>query len=280
MENIYRGDLDIVYINLDKSTERMFSMEKKLSQFFEPSDFKRFQAIQGDNRDAKIGKNELGCFLSHLEVIKTSSLNHPTLILEDDVKFCKNFNITLKNILKRLPKKSPEWDILFLAQITFIRQVFKTATLLQIKKEIPKGIFRIFDAKSHYAASTSAYVINPRSKDKILNALKLNEEKGYPRPIDMCLKGAIDDERLNCKFIFPYLTGLEDIETTIQNTTEKQIKSSRLSEDQLNLFFVDSNPSDLMKKYLEDSINIENNLDAYLASLILFNWLALDRTKK
>ncbi len=278
MENTHRDDLDIIYINLDKSTERKTGMERKLSQFFKPADFKRFPAIQGDQRDAKISKNELGCFLSHLEVIKSSSPNHPTLILEDDVIFCKNFNSYLKNILKGLSKISPEWDILFLAQMTFIGQVYKTVRLLKIKKTIPKGTFRIFNAKSNYAASTSAYIINPLSKEKILNFLKKNEDNAYDLPIDLFLKKAIDENCLNSKFVFPYLTGLERLDTTIQNTTDKQINSSRLSEDQLNLFFVDSNPSDLMKKYLEDSINIKNNQDAYLASLILFNWLALDRT--
>lgn len=273
MENIYRGDLDIVYINLDKSTERMASMEEKLSQFFKPSDFKRFQAIKGDNRDAKIGKNELGCFLSHFEIIQSSSQNHPTLILEDDVKFCKNFNTYLKNILKGLPRVSPDWDILFLAQMTDIRAVKKTAELLKIIKNIPIGTFRILDAQSHYVSSCSSYVINPLSKDKILNALKLNEEKAYPLPIDICLKRAIDDKRLNCKFVFPYLTGLEGIETTIaKNKLTDNV--SRLLEDQLNLFFVDSNPPDLLKKYLHDSV-IGNNQHAYFASQVIFKRLVL-----
>ena len=276
MENIHRDDLDIVYINLDKSTERKTGMERKLSQFFKPADFKRFPAIQGDHRDAKISPNALGCFLSHLEVIKSSSPNHPTLILEDDVLLCKNFNTYLKNLIKGLHKISPEWDILFLAQMTFIGQVYKTVRLLKIKKTIPKGTFRILNAKTNYAASTSAYIINPLSKGKILNLLKKNVENAYALPIDLFFKKTIDDNSLNSKFVFPYLTGLEGLDTTIQNTTDKQIKSSRLSEDQLNLFFVDSNPSDLMKKYLDESF-IKNNQDAYLASLILFNWFALDR---
>jgi GR25 family glycosyltransferase involved in LPS biosynthesis len=273
MENIDRGDLDIVYINLEKSTDRMAGMEKKLSQFFKPSDFKRFQAIQGDNRNAKISPNELGCFLSHLEVIQSSSVNHPTLILEDDVKFCKNFNTYLKTILTKLPEISLEWDILFFAQMTDLREVKKTAQLIKMRKKIPKGALHLLDAKPHYASSTCAYLINPLSKDKIIRLLKQNEMEGFALPIDTFIQIAIGDNSLKCKFVFPYLTGLERLDTTV-HTTEKQIKYSRIAEDQLNLFYIDSNPPDLIKNSLDHS-TIESNQDAYLASLILFNWLVL-----
>jgi len=132
---------------------------------------------------------------------------------------------------------------------------------------------RLLDAKPHYASSTCAYLINPLSKDKILRLLNQNEMEGYALPIDKFIQIAIGNNSLKCKFVFPYLTGLERLDTTV-HTTEKQIKYSRIAEDQLNLFYIDSNPSELVKNSLDHS-TIESNQDEYLASLILFNWLVL-----
>lgn len=97
--------------------------------------------------------------------------------------------------------------------------------------------------------------------------------EAYAFPIDTCIKRAVDEKRLKCSFIFPYLTGVEDLDTTV-HTTEKQIKSSKLWEGLINLFFVDSNPLELMQKYSDNSF-IENNQEEYIASLFLFHWLVL-----
>jgi hypothetical protein len=69
------------------------------------------------------------------------------------------------------------------------------------------------------------------------------------------------------------LTSLEGLGTTIAKTDYKA-NVSRLLEDQLNLFFIDSNPADLIKKYLDDSV-IEHNQHAYLASMVVFKRLVL-----
>jgi len=71
----------IIYINLEKRTDRREQIEKELSDFDLP--FERFNAIlnQPDNSD--------GCASSHLQVLKIAKENNykNILILEDDFTF-------------------------------------------------------------------------------------------------------------------------------------------------------------------------------------------------
>lgn len=264
---------DISYINLEHRSDRRQVMEHRLNQFYQAHEYQRFQARTGDDRECRITKNELGCFLSHQAVIENSSEEVYTLVLEDDVLLASNFRDIVDGIVSVLPQRSPDWDIIFLSQMVDIGNVAASYRLLNLKKKFnddpSRKNFSIMDAKAFYASSCASYLINPRSKSKIAGILQSYAKNNYPVAIDLCLKNELAKGNLLCAFIFPYLTGLDNKnDSSIQSSEKQQI--SHLLEDNLNIFFVDADWKGLLEKYQPNQAMIENNKEQYLASQILF----------
>jgi len=76
----------VVYINLDKRTERRTRIEAELAPFFKPEKVTRFKAIE---RDSGI----LGCMESHIAVLEMAKANQwkNVLVLEDDAVWETDF---------------------------------------------------------------------------------------------------------------------------------------------------------------------------------------------
>jgi GR25 family glycosyltransferase involved in LPS biosynthesis len=271
------NNLKIVYINLDERLDRRNMMEAKLKRHFDESEFSRFSAHKGDDRPCLIKKAELGCFLSHQNVINNASDQAFTLILEDDIIFPAKFKNYLVPLLEVVSKFNPaEWDILFLTQMTNITNLAGTYNLLNLKRHLKqKGDgddFQVIDCKNYYVSSCAAYLLNPKSKTKISEILDVQITEKYPLPIDLLWMREIEQNRILCKFIFPYITGLESLaDSSIQSN--HQFSSSTLLEDQLNLFYVDTDLERLIEKYTSSDELISNNKEQFLASQILFRRL-------
>lgn len=106
--NLY---FDNIYcINLDEATERW---EHCLKQF-EKHNFtaERFKAIKVDEGKNNLLKGEIGCMMSHLEVIKDAKHKgyKKILVLEDDFEFVDNFNELFELKYKNLPY---DWEFLY-----------------------------------------------------------------------------------------------------------------------------------------------------------------------
>jgi hypothetical protein len=114
--------------------------------------------------------------------------------------------------------------------------------------------------------------LNPKSKIKISQILEHQISEKYPLPIDLLLMREIRNNKISCKFIFPYIVGLENLaDSSIQSNDV--FTSSNLLEDQLNLFYVDADINKLIEKYNPSCELIENNKEQFLASQILFRRL-------
>ena len=124
---------DVYYINLDYRIDRRENFEKRL--FEVGINAIRFPAIQVEYKDCpqrikdEIEKakpritvsqyntwikqkcGEIGCCLSHIEVIKQAKLRElkNVLIFEDDCVFLENWNIDIANCVDEL--KTLDWSI-------------------------------------------------------------------------------------------------------------------------------------------------------------------------
>ncbi len=75
--------------------------------------------------------------------------------------------------------------------------------------------------------------------------------------------------RIRAWFTFPYLAGtVNNGNSTIQN--KDKIKISMLMEHMQNLFFVDADHEKMMSELELQDPKIRDNIEAYLASLIIF----------
>jgi hypothetical protein len=160
--------------------------------------------------------------------------------------------------------------------MTNITNFAGTYNLLNLKRHLKKkgdgDDFQVIDCKNYYVSSCAAYLLNPKSKTKISEILDVQITEKYPLPIDLLWMREIEQNRILCKFIFPYITGLESLaDSSIQ--PNDQFSSSTLLEDQLNLFYVDTDFERLIEKYTSSDELISNNKEQFLASQILFRRL-------
>ena len=98
----------IIYINLDKRTDRKEQIEKELNDF--GLKYERFKAIETPNFGI------LGCGLSHLEVLKIAKRENyeNILILEDDFTFLVSQD-ELEKQLSNFFNLNLNYDVLFLS---------------------------------------------------------------------------------------------------------------------------------------------------------------------
>ena len=117
----YSKIVDRVYvINMDKDKERMKNVDDKLKKL--GFQYKRISGIDGKKiypkykKKTKLRAGQLGCLLSHINILKDAKNNNfeNILVLEDDIIFCKNFKEKLYNLVKKVKKNEKEFDMLYL----------------------------------------------------------------------------------------------------------------------------------------------------------------------
>jgi glycosyl transferase family 25 len=138
----------IIYINLNKRTDRKECIEKELNDF--GLDYERFEAIETPIP----GFGIVGCGLSHLAVLKLAKERNyeNVLILEDDFTFLVSKE-ELQHQLTEFFKLKLDYDTCFLAY--------------NLKKDEPldNGIVnRIIEAWT-----SSGYIASKKSYDKLIN---------------------------------------------------------------------------------------------------------------
>jgi glycosyl transferase family 25 len=140
----------IIYINLDKRTDRRQQIENQLSNF--QLDFERFEAISYPDFGC------YGCGLSHLSVIKLAKERNykNILILEDDFEFLvsqKDFEDNLQQFFEN----NIDYNV---CMVSYNLQEF-----VEINNSVVNKVL--------FAQTTSGYIVNANYYDKLI---KLYEE--------------------------------------------------------------------------------------------------------
>lgn len=139
----------IYCINLAKRTERWESVKK---QFLNNNITAiRYEAIDGNQYNSvnnlKLG--ELGCLLSHLNILTECQKNNTenVLITEDDVEFCENFNSKFFEYILELSN----WDMLYLGANHALCNPYENNPPIKVTEHMYKVL---------HAYSTHAYAVN------------------------------------------------------------------------------------------------------------------------
>ena len=248
--------IPILYINLDRSTDRRKLMEKQLplvsNNYSRVSaiDGKKLENLQFGDGEIKFINNyydisflELACTLSHIKAIKMAfeKSYDKVLILEDDIIFylMPLWEDKIKNIIKTCPK---DWEIIKLS-----------ALFINGKKIFTK------DNINKRTMGASAYVVNRKGMINILNytdflhtnTIKLG--KIYGNKIEPP-RGTSDtflfDISNTYSYNFPlFLLGDTILPSTIHRSHEKE--HIELSNSRLNLY---------KQAYKDYNWNINNNI--------------------
>jgi len=197
--------LDIYYINLEHRSDRRLQLLENLRHFKKSNwPVYRVDAIHGDSINTKgssgaVSQNEKACFFSHYEALKASSKSrHHSLILEDDVSFSQNTATILESAVSLLDESI---DILF-AEIGVVDAQSMLNFFLTRERLFKLKEFRLLELKDVNFFGATAYIINVKSKTKILKLL--DEIKEVRLPIDEQFKEWIKEKRIAAKVILPF----------------------------------------------------------------------------
>lgn len=168
--------MNIVYINLDRSTDRKEYMESQLRDLG-LSAF-RFSAIENNfddfmigNLDKSLSKSEQGCLLSHMNAIKMYN-DDITLILEDDIdlSLMNKWEFSLDDLVSNLPSS---WEVV---------------QLYRYPKFLPLKINKRENNTKVGGSSCAAYLINPEyskrlSEKYFLDGKVVADRITFPTPV-------------------------------------------------------------------------------------------------
>ena len=120
----------------------------------------RYEAIDGNQYDLvnRLKPGELGCLLSHLNVLKECQKNNieNVLITEDDVEFCDDLNEKFFQYQKELP----DWDILYFGANHALCNPYESNPPIKISEHVYKVV---------HAYSTHAYAVNKSCYNELIN---------------------------------------------------------------------------------------------------------------
>ena len=211
--------LNIFFINLDRRVDRKTALLNQFAQHIDRSiNINRVAAIdsasktmpatnQSSTADA-ISLTEKACYQSHLKAIEMASHTaEHSLILEDDVCFSERTQATLESIIN-LPQFD-KIDICF-AELG-LESMAQYPALYAIKHNLAqRGKVSLLDLDGYRFHGATAYIVNRRSKGKLLKLIRSNSN--LSQPYDEDIAQWIREGKLNARCIFPFPITLSPID--------------------------------------------------------------------
>lgn len=161
------GDIkNVLYINLNKRTDRNAQVLQEFNKFSWIKNPQRFSAVETKN-------GAIGCTISHircLELAKTMNWDH-VIICEDDIKFT-NPSLFEQNLNKFLAS-GVEWDVILLAgnNVGHYRASHPA-----------RNIDDIFAVKIQACQTTTGYLVKREYYDTLLNNFKESVDRLIREP--------------------------------------------------------------------------------------------------
>ena len=188
----------IYYVNTEKRVDRRERMEKRFSQWFEPTMITRWNALPPDDPhvkevidskelDPNVTNNIYACCVSHMDIWKDILENETypeqvdILIFEDDVLFGENWIQRLNDNLKLIQEKQYPIDIFMLDSIGPMTDVNKiglfkiknetlTSAYLIRNKQVLRDLLNLFD-KSEKFITAEELIYNIQKRETVFGAM-------------------------------------------------------------------------------------------------------------
>jgi GR25 family glycosyltransferase involved in LPS biosynthesis len=215
-----------VYINLDRSTSRRAAMEAQIARHGVADRYRRFPAADGNVLGAPTGlsDSEMGCLISHYLVAKQHlDCPIPLHVVEDDVLFSTMTDRAIRGLVSSDMMNGH--DLLFLDNVLAPLGTQLLRRLRQGNAVIDRCVVRgaqghdvgIQLIQAHHIATSTSYLINPRSTRKLASAYEEMLTEGAREPVDLWLRRKGQEGALRIACVFPFLTSvrLDELETTI-----------------------------------------------------------------
>lgn len=205
------------YINLDRDTERRANAEAQLARVGWSDRFERFAAVLGADAPQRpdVGNRaEVGCFLSHLEILRRSAGSQDWVhVIEDDVVISR-YAEALLNTLFALPGIDA-CDILFTnvlvpqeswAMRRFM-ELFEACTVTDEEGAVAAVTSVVAEPLQRYDfLLTTSYLVNPRAVERVTRLLDRRLEQPDFKPIDFTYQRLARAGELQMMCVLPFAT--------------------------------------------------------------------------
>lgn len=208
----------LVYINLDDAIDRRERVERTIGRYCRDHNIEcqRFPAIKPQSTPAKLKIGQLGCWLSHFHAIQGDRERSGHLhLVEDDVEFSPQ-TLPLVNWVLENRLRDVNWD-LFYTDVTIPQVADMLLLYSAYKKYQATRELGVLDLQGVVFAGTMSYMVNEKSKDKVLFLLQRNGLKDVP--LDLAYRTLIWKKELIAYSSFPFLSTDSDLglSSQIQN---------------------------------------------------------------
>jgi GR25 family glycosyltransferase involved in LPS biosynthesis len=240
------------YINLDRSTQRRAETEAELDRHGLLPRYQRFAAAEGNALGAPNPQNKsdgiFGCFTSHYLLLKENIGSERHLhIVEDEVVFAACTERVIRWVIES--GYLDDYDIVF-TDISVplrneIHKLYKSAydkaVTRDVAGKIEKVNFDVLNVRNRTYASTSSFLVNRRSIEKLHNIFKSELFSGNGNPVDLVIRerNFRGDIKVGC--IFPFVTSVR-LGNSFNSTVDPRLdREPELAVDIARaLFFVES----------------------------------------
>jgi GR25 family glycosyltransferase involved in LPS biosynthesis len=218
------------YINLDRSTARRAFMERQLRDLRPAAPYTRFPAADGNPYrfpNPTLTDAQIGCFTSHYMLLRTHlDRTDYAHILEDDALLAHRTVQFVEQIIAS--GMLEELDILFTS--AYLPQDF--GSFQSARSAFRTRIVRAEDGTAAgvqfmtlpYFASTTSYLVNPKSVRAIHDILGRELARGVGRPIDLFIRDEAEKGNLRVRCLFPFISSVMPVEfaSTIDQDDDKR----------------------------------------------------------
>jgi GR25 family glycosyltransferase involved in LPS biosynthesis len=205
------------YINLDRSTDRRQQVEAELEKVSALGNYHRFPAIDGHDSSVRPdlkNRAEVGCFASHLEVIRNSNAPGQWLhILEDDVVISTLADVAISALING--QMFDQYDIIFTNIMPSMSAIlgkqfsntFDSCVTTTASGEVTSlnSISAISLSGADFGLTTS-YLINPRAVQRVISLLGIWLNTNPFVPIDIVYSQLARAGQLSIACSVPFFT--------------------------------------------------------------------------
>ena len=256
--NILNNIDNFYIINLDISNDRLKNIKNQNKEH--KLKLTRFPAVYGKNindkkliekglldKNHKLKKGQIGCYLSHLKLLKKAKNDNDNIIivLEDDIVFSKNFKDKLNEYYKEVPD---DWDIIYLGASRVKGK--------KISKHVLEGVYDKYIDGS-FNMGTYAMMLNKKSINKLLKLLI-----PIKNPIDTTI--AKNNKNLKLYYINPSIVSHNNnFKSEIHYINNKEIIKYDQNITHKRPIILEGGDNDVIDKsyYLDWNNKITDNID-------------------
>ena len=261
------SDYQGFYINLDENEQRRQTIDENLQAIQQTDRYQRVRAVKGanviDEFSTKLAPGELGCFLSHIKVLKTNLMSPTHLhILEDDAILHEQLPSMFSGF-----SQVAEWDLIFTdlyfhPPLTPYQFVDCRNRIREFEEQKKACLFSLFGIRF---TGTTSYFVNQKSIPKLHGLLESGLKQNLT--IDLFINKMVQQGELKAYVTLPFLSTIslhnEDSDVGKQGPNLQALNLHRRS------YYIDANLSELHQQAVEQAAQLDSDdhLGIYLESM-------------